>query len=166
MIADFQRSQMTNYSTDYVGIVFQNNFNDISLKNFKYKVIISEPLSTDLYGPGDNEVNYRVKNDLIARNRLITQVQWCLDEAYIKMVKPNSRFKVNMAIQQMPYPPYIKSNPDNAILLSFVATLSAFVFLIISSIEISFPANEKFIGINVSIVQDDCDIYLVCKINL
>lgn len=52
----------------------------------------------------------------------------------------------------MPYPPYIKVDKDAVITGDTFAELARLVFLIILCVEISFPANEKYIGINVCII--------------
>ena len=55
-----------------------------------------------------------------------------------------------MSIQKMPYPSYIKDGrvaKSTGLLISGLAT---FTFFVILCVEATFPTNEKYIGINVS----------------
>ena len=51
----------------------------------------------------------------------------------------------------MPYPPHIEVNDNDEITRTMYAGTAVMAFLIPLCIEATFAANEKFIGINVSI---------------
>lgn len=50
----------------------------------------------------------------------------------------------------MPYPPFIYVNEQTLMGGQFISELARLAFLIIMCVEVKFPTNEKYIGINVS----------------
>jgi len=57
-----------------------------------------------------------------------------------------------MAIQRMPYPPYVKIDEADIMLRKAISTFVVMAFVIPLCIETNYAAKEKFIGINVSAI--------------
>ncbi|KAH0557433.1 hypothetical protein KQX54_005911 [Cotesia glomerata] len=144
LIAELQRDFLTSdVAPQCVGVIFDSQENSTRLK---YKLRVSSLMPSELF---DSQENSDLANIQFLKAPLI-QVQMCLDQAYIDYVVPNPKFnRSELTIQQMPYPPYIKVDKDAVITGDTFAELARLVFLIILCIEISFPANEKYIGINI-----------------
>lgn len=60
-------------------------------------------------------------------------------------------FFFQMTTQQMPYPPYIFIDTATQVAGQAFAELARLAFLVVLCVEVTFPTNEKYIGINVSI---------------
>ncbi|XP_014296992.1 phospholipid-transporting ATPase ABCA1 [Microplitis demolitor] len=144
LIAELQRDFSTSeYPPECVGIIFESSGNSTLLK---YKLRVSSLMPSELF---DSEENSIQANFQFLKVPLV-QVQMCLDQSYINLTVPEPKFHIpEITIQQMPYPPYIKVDKDAVITGDTFAELARLVFLIILCVEISFPANEKFIGINI-----------------
>lgn len=141
-----------------IGVVFNTIYNNSLPKNFKYKLRVCSELPIELYDEQKN--GYAA--DTLSEYWPFTPMQMCLDEVYIKLAQPIRRFTFNMSIQQMPYPPYAKFNTkliDGS--RSVFEDVFNNVLLIVLCIEISFPTNEKHIGVNVCMpINNYCVIYL------
>jgi len=55
-----------------------------------------------------------------------------------------------MSIQQMPYPPYIKTHEGDIHLRNVITSFIVLAIFMPLYIEVTYAAKEKFIGINVS----------------
>uniref|UniRef100_A0A0C9QB95 ABCA3_5 protein n=1 Tax=Fopius arisanus TaxID=64838 RepID=A0A0C9QB95_9HYME len=151
MIKDLTKDQVLNKDhVDALGVVFETVVNDTIPNHFKYKIRMGSALRKELYDPEENGhlANY------ILMGSPIVPLQLCLDEAFINWVSSTSSSKVQkytpeISIQQMPYPPYTRVDKGTAIGGETFAEIIRFIFLIILCVEISFPANEKYIGINI-----------------
>ncbi|XP_063977334.1 uncharacterized protein LOC135162614 [Diachasmimorpha longicaudata] len=151
MIKDLTKDQVANKDhVDALGVVFETVVNNSIPNNFKYKIRMGSDLKRDLYDPEENG-NLA---DHILMGSPIVPLQLCLDEAFINWVASTStskvkKYKPEISIQKMPYPPYTRVDRGTAIGGDTFAEIIRFIFLIILCIEISFPANEKYIGINI-----------------
>ncbi|KAK0158992.1 hypothetical protein PV328_009925 [Microctonus aethiopoides] len=149
MVKDFHRDKAKNqFMGDCIGIIFESIPNNKTLpKLFKYKLRSSVEAPAELYDP---EVNGNIaKYDSFGRHTSTVQVPLCLDKSYIKQVKPNALYQTKISIQQMPYPPYLKVDRVVSTSGTTFADLSRLAFLVVLCVEITFPANEKLIGINI-----------------
>ncbi|KAK0162596.1 hypothetical protein PV327_006362 [Microctonus hyperodae] len=149
MVKDFHRDKAKDkFMGDCIGIVFESIPNNKTLpKLFKYKLRSSIDAPSDIY---DTEVNGDIaKYGSFGHHVSTIQVPLCLDKSYIKQAKPNALYKTKISIQQMPYPSYIKVDRVVSMSGTTFADLSRLAFLVILCVEITFPANEKLIGINI-----------------
>lgn len=142
-----QTGQNSLFPKPSLGIVFETIIDDSVPKHFKYKFRTPRTLTKDLYGPDENgQVANYLSGSMIA-------VQMCIDEAYINWVAISSSEPIknqpNISIQQMPYPPYTRIDKGTAIGGQIFGEVIKFIFLLMLCVEIGFPANEKFTGVNI-----------------
>lgn len=141
MLAEFAADDERKNHWNVMGIVF-----DINDKIFKYK--LRPPylsMSDNLYDPmeNSNEAQFYASSQSI-------YVQVCLDKAHINMIsKDKNAYDTSLSIQQMPYPPYNQVDLITNYINKAFGIVIAIIFLIVTLVEVTFPANEKIIGINV-----------------
>ena len=177
MLAEFAHDQSLDPYREYFGIVFENVENSRLTNNFKYNVRHSRRLPTDLYESEENGNSAHafrftpLINIQMCLDRGYTR-QVLIDKkiSLVHLEKVNVRGRVlrlfrsscnmtrytkiflrlQMSIQQMPYPPYIEVDTATKVAGAAFGELARFAFLVILCVEVTFPTNEKYIGINVS----------------
>lgn len=152
MLAEFARDESVEkeYDITPIGIVFETIVNNTLPTIFKYKLRTSSlRVPTQLYDPLENGDH---ANDIMANDQLLP-VQLCLDRAFIKNITYPSTadpYTAKISIQQMPYPPYNQIGLVGFIGAQALAEFARLMLIIVTCVEITFPANEKNIGVNVS----------------
>ncbi|XP_014231053.1 ATP-binding cassette sub-family A member 3-like isoform X1 [Trichogramma pretiosum] len=159
MLQKYALYQTQSPSNDVVAIVFNKDHVNVTTKRLDYAIRTFYSIPNILYKIEDENFSNSVKqifNDIIP----FTQIQLCLDEAFIKMKAPNPPFKTQISLEQMPYPPYIKIDEADLITRIMFCGFAVIAFLIPLCIESTFAAEEKFIGINVLMAMNGVPTYL------
>ncbi|KAF7992262.1 hypothetical protein HCN44_001587 [Aphidius gifuensis] len=148
MLAEIARDQSIEKEDELItpiGIVFETIVNDSLPTIFKYKIRTSFEFRRGLYDPLENGDDA----DLVDDDPMLP-VQICLDKVFIeKMSKNKTAYDTTMFIQQMPYPPYNKIGLADYIGAQALAEFARLMLVIVTCVEMTFPANEKNIGINI-----------------
>lgn len=113
---------------------------------------------TEHFNSSSKHLDYIIRTDSTAFNSVknflndnpFVQTQMCLDESFLNSKKPNSIFKSNISMQQIPFPSQILNmQPIQNMMGHLYAIVTVFAFLIPLTIEATYPSNEKAIGVNV-----------------
>lgn len=140
-----EKSMTEAIESEEIGIIFETIIDNSLPKNFKYRLKSSSILPIyNLYNLDSDDERKNLYNDWIP-------VQLCIDKAFINLSTNNTEknIKTSFSIQQMPY-----SSPEHVKLYkkyTFYTLLIEIIIIIVASLEISFPANEKHAGIDASI---------------
>ncbi|XP_051153055.1 phospholipid-transporting ATPase ABCA1-like [Leptopilina boulardi] len=137
LMKKYTSKKLDDLSSKVVAIVFKNSEQlNFQSKHLEY---IIRPYSSSIKGIN----NFLLDNPFV-------QTQMCLDESFLKITKPHSFLKSNITMQRMPSPSQIlKMKPMQNIIGTMYAIVMVYAFLIPLTIETTFTANEKDIGVNV-----------------
>ncbi|XP_058807246.1 phospholipid-transporting ATPase ABCA1-like isoform X2 [Phymastichus coffea] len=145
---------------DVVAVVFNEDYVNVSTKHLEYTIRSSYVLPNILYKT-DNQGPTSISIDQAFMDVIpFVQFQICLDEAFIKMKAPNPSFKPQISIQQMPYPPHVRLDESDIFTRILFCGFAVIAFLIPLCVEATYPAEEKFIGINVLMSMNGVPTYL------
>ncbi|KAJ8686329.1 hypothetical protein QAD02_022123 [Eretmocerus hayati] len=148
LIVEAQRFELRNTSRG-IAVIFDDENSYDSTKNLVYTIRSKDllyrmplynafPKFRQLFG------YYTIFNAVI-------QLQICVDRAFIDMKSLGQRVEsqFQIAVQRLPYPPYLEQSQADESIRQFFGSLAVVVFMIPLFIETSKASSEKFLGVSV-----------------
>ncbi|XP_043287897.1 phospholipid-transporting ATPase ABCA1-like [Venturia canescens] len=145
MLAEFSNVKSNYPFMECLGVVFEAVDDSTMPKDFRYKLRTSTGLPKELFEEEENGDGA----ELYFAETALTRTQTCLDQALIKEAANLSSVPVEFSIQQMPYPPYVYVDKATILAGQAFGELARFAFLVVLCVEVTYPSNEKYIGINI-----------------
>ncbi|XP_017755068.1 PREDICTED: ATP-binding cassette sub-family A member 1-like [Eufriesea mexicana] len=144
MIKAYTELQVKSPNIEVIGLVFeQYNTTDI-----RYKIRHTFKIPNVLFQNIFNELGWNSHAIYLSKVPFV-QLQMCVDETFINHKASNSMMNTKVSIQQMPYPPYVKTDDFDTLLRLVICTFAVIAFLFPLCVETNYATKEKYIGINV-----------------
>ncbi|OAD58505.1 ABC transporter A family member 3 [Eufriesea mexicana] len=141
MIKAYTELQVKSPNIEVIGLVFeQYNTTDI-----RYKIRHTFKIPNVLFQNIFNELGWNSHAIYLSKVPFV-QLQMCVDETFINHKASNSMMNTKVSIQQMPYPPYVKTDDFDTLLRLVICTFAVIAFLFPLCVETNYATKEKYIA--------------------